>query len=74
MGPCQAAFCAFRAAGIAHAIDRDAHPQSWLIDFLRERWRGMRPLGWGSGLRQMELTRRIYLDLLGLRNDEVAAP
>jgi hypothetical protein len=34
----------------------------------------MRPLGWGSGLRQMELTRRIYLDLLGLRNDEVAAP
>jgi glycerol-3-phosphate dehydrogenase len=74
MGPCQAAFCAYRAAGIAYAIDREAHPLSWLIDFLRERWRGMRPLGWASGLRQMELTRRIYLELLGLHNDVGASP
>jgi glycerol-3-phosphate dehydrogenase len=69
MGPCQAAFCGYRAAGIALAVHRDPHPLSWLIDFLRERWRGIRPLGWGSGLRQMELTRRIYLELLGLRDE-----
>jgi glycerol-3-phosphate dehydrogenase len=73
MGPCQAAFCAYRAAGIAYAVDLEPHPPSWMVEFLRERWRGMRPVGWGSGLRQMELTRRIYLELLGLRDDEGAA-
>jgi glycerol-3-phosphate dehydrogenase len=66
MGPCQAGFCAYRAAGIALAIGREPAPHSWLLDFLLERWRGIRPLGWGPGLRQMELTRRIYAELLGL--------
>lgn len=65
MGPCQAGFCAYRAAGIAHDLGRDGQPSAWLLDFLSERWRGNRPLGWGSGLRQMELTRRIYRELLG---------
>ena len=32
------------------------------------RWRGVRPVGWGHGLRQMELTRRIYLDLMHLHH------
>jgi glycerol-3-phosphate dehydrogenase len=64
MGPCQAGFCAYRAAGIAHQISPTAPPDSGLRNFLEERWRGLRPLAWGQSLRQMELTRRIYMDLL----------
>ena len=61
MGPCQAGFCAYRATGIAHEI---APPGGSLTAFLEERWRGMVPLGWGHTLRQMELMRRVYLELL----------
>jgi len=74
MGPCQAGFCAYRAAGVAQALGRDARGSAWLLEFLAERWRGIRPLGWGSGLRQMELTRRIYLELLGATAAEEAQP
>jgi glycerol-3-phosphate dehydrogenase len=63
MGPCQAAFCAYRAAGLAQALGRPGDPTAWLLDFLEERWRGTRPLGWGQGLRQAELARRLYLEL-----------
>ena len=63
MGPCQSAFCAYRAAGIAQSLGRPAKPTSWLLDFLAERWRGTRPLAWGQSLRQAELTRRLYLEL-----------
>ena len=61
MGPCQAGFCAYRAAGIAHEV---APPGGCLTTFLKERWRGMVPLGWGHTLRQMEFMRRVYLELL----------
>jgi len=64
MGPCQAAFCAYRAAGIVHDLRAPHMADAGLVDFLNERWRGMRPLAWGHTLRQMELIRRIYLDLL----------
>jgi glycerol-3-phosphate dehydrogenase len=64
MGPCQAGFCAYRAAGIAHQISTKPTIENGLCHFLEERWRGLRPLAWGQLLRQMELTRRIYLELL----------
>jgi glycerol-3-phosphate dehydrogenase len=64
MGPCQAGFCGYRAAGIAHAVTPSALGDGRLTAFLKERWRGLRPLGWGETLRQMEMTRRIYVDLL----------
>jgi glycerol-3-phosphate dehydrogenase len=64
MGPCQAGFCAYRAAGIAHEIMPSPPADGGLIEFLGERWRGISPLGWGETLQQMELTRRIYFDLL----------
>jgi glycerol-3-phosphate dehydrogenase len=67
MGPCQAGFCAYRAAGIAYQLSPHLTiPDMSLLTFLQERWRGMRPLSWGYTLRQMEFTRRIYLELLGL--------
>lgn len=67
MGPCQAGFCGYRATGIAHALSRPSTSLPWLGQFLEERWRGTRPVAWGSGLRQMEFTRRLYLELLEAR-------
>jgi glycerol-3-phosphate dehydrogenase len=64
MGPCQAGFCSYRALGIAHEVAPSAHENDHLGAFLDERWRGLRPLGWGVTLRQMEMVRRIYIDLL----------
>jgi glycerol-3-phosphate dehydrogenase len=88
MGPCQAGFCAYRAAGILHAVygttdGKGAAPpeagsaadtadvpnvlrtNSALMEFLQERWKGLRPVMWGANLRQMELDVAIYRSLLG---------
>ncbi len=60
MGPCQAAFCGYRAAGFMKARDSER----LLSDFTQERWKGMRALVWGSSLRQIELNRRVNRELL----------
>lgn len=64
MGPCQAGFCAYRTYAISS--ERSSSPASLkgLHGFLYERWKGIRPVAWGSTLQQMEFSRRIYLDLL----------
>src|ERR671937_694174 len=45
MGPCQGGFCMYRAAGILHALDGvDAsQADTALLDFLKERWKGIWP-------------------------------
>ncbi len=68
MGPCQASFCAYRAAGIAHETLSSVPQDGGLGGFLQERWRGIRPLGWGHTLRQMELMRRVYLELFAAQD------
>jgi glycerol-3-phosphate dehydrogenase len=74
MGPCQAGFCAYRAAGILHDQKSDDHEpdvrttNSALVEFLQERWKGMRPVEWGSNLRQLELDQAIYRNLLGVES------
>ncbi len=90
MGPCQAGFCAYRAAGLlhtrlttestetaeksenensansAHSAVRDVRAtNSALLEFLQERWKGLRPVMWGANLRQLELDVNIYRNLLG---------
>ncbi len=66
MGPCQGAFCAYRAAAIAAAVVPGAPVDGGLADFASERWRGLVPLAWGRGLRQLEMLRRVQIELLGL--------
>lgn len=67
MGPCQGAFCAFRAAATlaaradagrlpAHAPD----PNEALVEFLRERFRGSEPIAWGQQLQELWLEAGIY--------------
>jgi glycerol-3-phosphate dehydrogenase len=66
MGPCQAAFCGYRAAGLVVSKVDGAPPDGGLTNFLQERWRGTRSLAWGTMLRQLELHQRIMLELLGV--------
>jgi len=71
MGPCQAGFCAYRAAGILHAQAEGQAADvrvtnSALVEFLQERWKGMRPVEWGANLRQLELDQGLYRNLLAV--------
>ena len=65
MGPCQAAFCGYRAAGLALRTVPSAPADGGLGDFQQERWRGLRPLAWGQTIRQLEFSRRVMGELLG---------
>jgi glycerol-3-phosphate dehydrogenase len=80
-GPCQAAFCAWRAAGmLAEAQagdgagpdgDRGPDPLTGLERFLEERWRGQRSTIWGDQARQALLNHAIYRGIFDLRGDGV---
>ncbi len=68
MGPCQAGFCAYRAAGIVQetcGLPAEASVET-LREFVNERFRGNRPLLWGHQLRQALLDESIYRRSLGL--------
>lgn len=71
MGPCQAGFCGYRAAGILKTASHLTAVQSKaaLREFVEERFRGNRPLLWGHQLRQALLDESIYRRSLGLRQD-----
>jgi len=68
MGPCQAGFCSYRAAGILQ--QKKGHTGPDTVEafgaFVDERFRGVRPLLWGHQLRQMYLDELIYRRTLGL--------
>ncbi|SBV90820.1 sn-glycerol-3-phosphate dehydrogenase (anaerobic), large subunit, FAD/NAD(P)-binding (modular protein) [uncultured delta proteobacterium] len=62
MGTCQGSFCALRATGalVENALIPDASPRALFRQFLQERWGGIRPLLWGTQLKEIELERGIY--------------
>jgi len=66
MGPCQGAFCTFRAAGMLHTLKRGPVEETnvSLRDFLQERWKGNLPILWGQQLRQARFNELIYVDVL----------
>ncbi|TAL39080.1 MAG: anaerobic glycerol-3-phosphate dehydrogenase subunit A [Spirochaetes bacterium] len=68
MGPCQGELCSYRAAGLFTRLKVATSDESngMLIDFLEERWKGMKPILWGDGLREAEFTYWIYQGLFGL--------
>jgi glycerol-3-phosphate dehydrogenase len=88
-GPCQAAFCAWRAAGMladagptgngsGAAADGGPDVVTGLERFLEERWRGQRSTIWGDQARQALLNHAIYRGIFDLHGegvpDEAAAP
>ena len=68
MGSCQGKLCACRAASLLCKAGID--DQSVLDDlsaFMNERWKGMRPVAWGSTLSEGQLINLIYEGLCGLK-------
>jgi glycerol-3-phosphate dehydrogenase len=70
MGPCQGAFCMYRAAGVMHSCGADAlHVNAALRAFAEERRKGVGPVRYSDQLRQSQLDEWIFtgvLDLEGL--------
>ncbi|MCE7947019.1 MAG: anaerobic glycerol-3-phosphate dehydrogenase subunit A [Chloroflexi bacterium CFX4] len=68
MGPCQAGFCGYRAAGVLGETANlpPAESIAALATFIQERFRGNRPLLWGHQLRQALLDEMIYRRALGV--------
>lgn len=73
MGPCQGAFCTCRAAAML-AARRDAgllppqapEPNDALVGFLRERFRGSRPIAWEQQLQELIFESGIYRGTLAV--------
>jgi glycerol-3-phosphate dehydrogenase len=86
-GPCQAAFCAWRAAGMLAEARPSGNgsgdgagpdggvarvdPVVGLERFLEERWRGQRPTIWGDQARQALLNHAIYRGIFDLTGEGV---
>ena len=67
MGTCQGKLCACRAASLLGRFNGNVEKaQNDLANFLNERWKGIKPVAWGSTLREAQLTATIYQGLCGL--------
>ena len=67
MGSCQGKLCACRAASLLCKAGCDAQETlADLASFMNERWKGMRPVAWGSTLSEGQLTTTIYEGLCGI--------
>ncbi|MCR5077651.1 MAG: anaerobic glycerol-3-phosphate dehydrogenase subunit A [Prevotella sp.] len=67
MGTCQGELCACRAASVLCKTGTEAQEATTCLkDFINERWKGMRPVAWGSTLDEAQLTATIYQGLLGV--------
>ncbi len=74
MGSCQGKLCACRAASLMCKSGADAQETlSDLALFMNERWKGMRPVAWGSTLSEAQLTTTIYEGLCGLSLDKTSS-
>ncbi len=70
-GQCQGTFCSLRLTSFLYDREQftDNSGLSEIKAFLRERWRGQRPLLWGTALVQSELQEALHCGLLGLELD-----
>ena len=68
MGTCQGELCACRATGIMGESGKFCTKQAKteLLDFLNERWKGIRPIAWGDTLRESEYASWVYEGVCGL--------
>lgn len=71
-GPCQGSFCGIRLT--SYLYDRgfyaDSQGLNHMRDFLNERFKGQRPVIWGSQMAQIELAEALHCGLLGLDHIE----
>lgn len=70
MGTCQGEYCALRAALRLKAAGKsEAFVRKDIIDFLDERWKGVRPVAWGEALREAQFSSWLYEGVYGLGRD-----
>ncbi|HVJ47952.1 anaerobic glycerol-3-phosphate dehydrogenase subunit GlpA [Desulfitobacterium sp.] len=73
MGTCQGAFCSYRALPLLwQEEEKYSSLKDQLIEFLNQRWKGIRPVLWGQQLRETELTRAVYSGILRLGDSKKA--
>ncbi len=65
MGTCQGELCTCRAANFICGNNIKQSEED-LLEFINERWKGMRPVAWGQSLSEAQLSAHIYQDLCGL--------
>jgi len=66
-GTCQGAFCAYRLLGVLHDLRMVEGDSNQILNgFLEERWKGIRPILWGSALKEEELIEGIYKGIFNL--------
>lgn len=71
MGSCQGAYCTYRATPmIQEAFGGWERTVKEYHTFLAERWRGITPVLWGEQLRESELARALYLNVLDFKVEE----
>ena len=68
MGTCQGTFCTLRAVSVLSEMNIPfvLSPTQNIRSFLQERWQGVRPVLWGSQIKECELARAIYAATLNL--------
>jgi len=71
MGTCQGAYCTYRATPLLQEAfggwERTVKEYQILLG---ERWRGITPVLWGEQLRESELARALFLNVLGFKAEE----
>jgi len=66
-GTCQGGFCVYRLLGVLHDLGMaKGDSMKMLKGFLEERWKGIRPILWGSALKEEELIEGIYKGIFNL--------
>ncbi|MDO0822070.1 anaerobic glycerol-3-phosphate dehydrogenase subunit GlpA [Desulfosporosinus nitroreducens] len=71
MGTCQGAYCTYRATPmIQEAFGGWERTVKEYRLLLAERWRGITPVLWGEQLRESELARALFLNVLDLKAEE----
>ena len=60
-GTCQGGFCVYRLLGVLHDLRMvEGDSNKILKGFLEERWKGTRPILWGTAVKEEELIESIY--------------
>jgi glycerol-3-phosphate dehydrogenase len=66
-GTCQGGFCVYRFLGLLHDLRMvEGDSNKILKGFLEERWKGIRPILWGTTLKEEELIESIYKGIFNL--------
>jgi glycerol-3-phosphate dehydrogenase len=66
-GTCQGGFCVYRLLGVFHELGMEQGDANEILKgFLEERWKGIRPVLWGTSLREHEVIETIYRGIFNL--------